>query len=99
MTLYVALHTLAETPAGAWLDSADESLAGQWRGDRTYYVGYSCRVAELTARILEARVADGRAALPISLLYVLAVRSLDFLDDGELYDVSGRAIALVKACD
>jgi hypothetical protein len=92
MTLYVALSILADGPAAAWLDLDDERLSVRLRGGKTYYVGYSLRIAELTASIGAARNVEGRPGLPVAHLYVLALQCLKLTEDAELKVASERAM-------
>lgn len=99
MTLYVALSILADATCAAWMGADDERLSGRLRGARTYYVGYSVKIAELTTAIAAVRAVEGRDILPVAHLYVLALRCLTLTDDGELLAASKKAASLATAPD
>ncbi|WP_454884356.1 hypothetical protein [Sphingomonas oryzagri] len=86
VTLHVAMTLLARTVTGDWLDEADERIASQWKGARTCFVGSSYRIAEMTAGIAAARVADDQPPVPVALLYLLALRCFEMATDHELMD-------------
>lgn len=86
VTLHVAMTLLARMPAADWLDEEDERIAAHWKGARTCFVGSSYRIAELTTDIAAMRAADNRPAVPVALLYMLALRSFEMAGDRELID-------------
>ncbi|WP_454882994.1 hypothetical protein [Sphingomonas oryzagri] len=99
-TLYVAMTILARMPAGEWLDIEDERLAARWKGSRTYFVGYSYRIAELTSELSARRALDDRATISVALLYLLALRAFAVADDREILEAYstpvGRTAALLS---
>ena len=99
MTLYVAVSILAASPVAAWIDGDDERISKRLAGEKTYYVGYSYEIVDLIASIARARVAEGRSALPVGQLYLLALRCLALISDSELRTASEQAAVQSSAAD